>query len=115
MPAKYDLVNVLPPRLNALGISTNLFGRYVGLPSSSITQMLAGKKRISNVRNTEFSGLIRDLERVANAFAPAPVDFKEIERVRQIIKDLKDGSLIVCVLNRGTYHTSSSINPLVFS
>ncbi len=99
--AKLDIVNTLPPRITALGISVNLFGRYVGLSSSEISQMLSGKKRISGPRVVGFKQMADDLELVARAFSPAPVNFSNVLIIKTLAEELKNGNLLVGVMNSG--------------
>jgi hypothetical protein len=110
--AKFDIVNTLPPRLATLNVSSNLFGKYANVPSGEMSNLLSGKKRVSNTRAEAFYELVADLEKVAAAFSPVPVDFTKVDRVRQIIRDLKDGSLVVCVIANGRYHASGT-SPLM--
>jgi hypothetical protein len=99
--AKYDDANLITSRLQILGIAVNLFGRYVGLSSSEICSLLNGTKRLNKTRLDQFKQMADDLEMVARAFSPAPVDFKNIDAVRNLISGFIDGSLLVGVSRWG--------------
>jgi hypothetical protein len=99
--AALDERSLIAARLRSLGVAVNLFGRYLDLSSAETCSLLNGTKRLTAERAEEFKEMLDDLELVARAFAPAPVDFKDTETIRNLIRSFRDGSLLVFVQNQG--------------
>ena len=100
--AKFDISNTLPPRLAALGLSANLFGKYCNnISSGEICSMLNGTKRINNARAELFTQTVSDLEAAAEAFSPAPLDWKDTTAIQNLIREMHDGTLLVATMRHG--------------
>jgi hypothetical protein len=101
-----DATRRIPARLAALGVSLNFFGRCVGLSSGEISNLLNNKKRLTGTKSKELTSMVDDLEMLARAFAPAPLLFKDEEIVLTLIKQLKEGSLLIGVSEYGQFRLS---------
>lgn len=108
--ALFDLTNTLPPRIAALEISVNQFGRICGVSSSEMSQMLNNRKRISNERAELFNATIAALEKIRDAVHPIPVDFSNVSRIRAIIKDFESGTLITGISYHGVQNLTAEVS-----
>jgi hypothetical protein len=105
-----DAKNRIPARLSALGVSLNFYGRCLGISSGEISNLLGSRKRLTGSKSKELTDMVDDLELVARAFSPAPVLFKDPDTILGLISQLKDGSLLVGVSERGSLKISGTDN-----
>lgn len=97
-----DAKNRIPVRLAALGVSLNFYGRCLGISSGEISNLLGSRKRMTGAKSKELTDMVDDLELVARAFSPAPVLFKDPDAILDLIRQLKDGSLLIGKVQNGS-------------
>jgi hypothetical protein len=96
-----DATQRIPKRLAALGVSLNFYGRCVGLSSGEVSNLFSAKKPLSGSKAKSLLAMVADLEMLAQAFSPCPVLFKDYELILGLVKQLKDGSLLVGKMRDG--------------
>src|SRR5208283_5360724 len=108
--ATYDDANVIAQKLRVLGIPTNLLGRYCEISSSEVCSLLNGAKKLTKIRKLQFENMIRDLELVAAAVNPVPVDFRNTEAVLNALVQFKSGTLLIGVNRFGQTRVTPEID-----
>jgi len=99
--AKFDDANVIATRLRALGVATNLFGRYTSHSSSEICSLLNGTKRLTKDKADILKAAVADLELVQRMAFPIPVNFTRVDDVLNAVAQLKSGELLYGKVSNG--------------
>jgi hypothetical protein len=97
-----DPVNTIPLRLKAIGASINFFAEYVGEASGSMSNYLTGKKSLPSEKSVKFTDAVKDLELIARAIHPAPIAFRDVEIIRSLVEQVKEGRLFIVRIEGGS-------------
>jgi len=80
-------------KLLALGISQALFSGYAGVSINQISLYCSGVKDLSIAETEKINQAVADLASLAEALAPLPLDYRQIDQVKALLRQHKHGEL----------------------
>jgi len=92
MAATFDLVNTIPTKMTAIGLSNvELAARYAGVSATTLRRALAGEP--SNGTLLKVDKALDELEALKLYCWPVPVDWSQFVFVRMTQERIRNGSL----------------------
>jgi plasmid maintenance system antidote protein VapI len=81
-----DAVHRIPARLEALGMSRNMFAELVGVSRSEFSRLMNQETPLSGKQTVEFYRTLDALERLVRAFHPVPIRWNNVEQIRDLLE-----------------------------
>ena len=93
MPIPSELREQLPARMSALNLSGSDLCKLAGLSNSQLSDFLRGKKDLSIKDVNLVHNVLLDLENIADACRPLPIDFRNTKAVRDSMQRIENGEI----------------------
>jgi hypothetical protein len=90
-------IKTIPQKLSMYGIPQTAFGALCGLSSGLISAYMNGSKPVPGDRIVTMNDVMGDLEKLIQLSQPLPLDYSNVETLRQCLDRLKDGRLRILV------------------
>ena len=90
MSAYSNIVNV---KMAALSISQQQLSFYSQIHTHKLSPFLSGQRDLGAVDLEKINDTLAGLEKLAEAFTPLPLDFRQVIAVKRLLEQLKYGEL----------------------
>jgi len=94
----YDLTQTQPQRAAALGIPIDCLAVYCGISETRLRGLLNGR-RVSNETMLFIRDRLDELESLKRRMWPIPIDFKNVQAVKELLKRLRNGFCWIRIVN----------------
>jgi hypothetical protein len=85
--------NTVNQRLATLGISQQVLSVYCAVHVNRLSKFCSGVQDLPNVDLMRVSDALDSLERLSQAAAPWPLDIRNIEQMKLLLKQYRNGEL----------------------
>lgn len=93
MAATFDVIE----RIKNSSIPASCFAEVAGVPASRLSRYIRGQERCGGEHYEKLQRTWDELHELIRRLSPAPLNFKETERIRECLDLLRRGSLTVVV------------------
>lgn len=91
MPSpKDELRETLPGRMAALGVQPTNLAELVGISPQHLSNFLSGRRDLDIQDVVKIRNIMSELESLANICNPIPVNFKNLQAIRQLLLTIND-------------------------
>lgn len=85
--------NIVNMKMAALGISQQQLSFYTGIHTNKLSPLLSGQRDLDAASLEKINDALANLERLAEAALPWPIDFRRVVEVKRLMEQLKYGEL----------------------
>ena len=84
---------LLKMRTDVLGINVSQLSPLAQIPPNKLSQFLSGTRSLNNIEIDRLRRAVEDIERLVETAQPYPLNFKNVEVIRDLIVKMKRGEL----------------------
>ena len=84
---------ILSLKMTKLDLSNVLLSAYSQVSNNKINAFFVGTKDLAATELEAANNTLADLEKLSLIFHPAPLDFRKVPQVRELLKQLRQGDL----------------------